>query len=100
MDSDKGTVTVTVDHLTMFAVFAVEKKASKSEVVTFSDMQGHWAAGAVGSLAELGIVAGYPDGTFKPEDEITRAEVTAILARALKLAPVQAEELKFKDGAA
>lgn len=100
VDADKGTVTVTVDHLTMFAVFAVAKEAPKPPVVSFKDMQGHWAAETVGRLAAMEIVSGYPDGTFKPENEITRAEVTAILARALKLAPGKEEDLKFKDNAA
>ncbi len=100
VDADKGTVTVTVDHLTMFAVFAVAKEAPKPSVVSFKDMQGHWAAETVGRLAAMEIVSGYPDGTFKPENEITRAEVTAILARALKLAPGKAEDLNFADSAA
>ncbi|MDN5344483.1 MAG: hypothetical protein PWQ18_594 [Clostridia bacterium] len=93
----KGTVTVTVDHLTIFAVFATAKEAPEPEAVTFKDTQGHWATDTVGKLAALGIVSGYPDGTFKPENEITRAEVTAILARALKLVPGKEEDLKFKD---
>jgi hypothetical protein len=51
-------------------------------------------------LAGKGLVSGYPDGTFKPDKKITRAEVTAVLARALKLAPGQEEDLKFADSAA
>ncbi|MEW5762228.1 MAG: S-layer homology domain-containing protein [Bacillota bacterium] len=103
VDLDKGTATVTVDHLTMFAVFAVAKQVqppAPAPVVSFKDMQGHWAVEAVGKLAGMGIVSGYPDGTFKPENEITRAEITAILVRAFKLAPGGEQELKFKDNAA
>jgi hypothetical protein len=68
-------------------------------VSLYTNMQGHWAAATVSKLAALGIVSGYPDGTFKTENENTRAEVTAILARTLKLAPGKEEELKFKDSA-
>lgn len=93
VDLDKGTVMVTVDHLTMFAVFAAPK------VLAFKDMQGHWAAEAVGRLAGMGVVSGYPDGTFRPDNEISRAEVTAILVRALKLAPGSEQDLKFRDNA-
>jgi sirohydrochlorin ferrochelatase len=103
VDADKEMVTVTVDHLTLFAVFAVAKKVQPPPpppVVIFKDMQGHWAANAVGKLAAMGVVSGYSGGTFKPENDLTRAGVTVILPRALKLAPGQEEKLKFKDGAA
>ncbi|MDK2882750.1 MAG: hypothetical protein PWP58_1086 [Bacillota bacterium] len=99
VDLENGKVTVTVDHFTMFAVFAAAKEVPKPGVVTFKDMQGHWAAEAVGRLASMGIVSGCPDGTFKPENAITRAEVTAMVVRALKLAPGSDQDLKFKDKA-
>ncbi|MGB9663091.1 MAG: S-layer homology domain-containing protein [Moorellaceae bacterium] len=66
----------------------------------FKDMQGHWAAGTVGRLASRGIVYGYHDGTFKPENGISRAEAATMLARALKLTPSKEEDLKFTDSAA
>lgn len=102
VDLDKGTVTVTVDHLTMFAVFAVAKEAQPSppSVITFNDMQGHWAESTVAKLAGMGIISGYPDGTFKPERQVTRAEIASILVRALKLDPGSEQDLKFKDNAA
>lgn len=102
VDADKGTVTVTVDRLTMFAVFAVAKQVQPPPlplVVTFKDMQGHWAADAVGKLAGMGIVSGYPDGTFGPGRQVIRAEIAAILVRALKLAPGSEQDLKFRDNA-
>ena len=43
-----------------------------------------WYAEAVNELAARGIVNGYPDGTFKPEQTATRAEVAVMLYRALK----------------
>ena len=47
-------------------------------------------AEAVNTLAALGIVTGYEDGTFKPEDNITRAEVTTMVVAAIN-ATEQAE---------
>ncbi|MDF2925365.1 MAG: S-layer domain protein [Paenibacillaceae bacterium] len=47
-----------------------------------SDMNGHWAQAAVAEAAELGLVEGYGDGTFKPEKPVTRAEFAALLVRA------------------
>ena len=96
-DLTKGTVTAELDHLTLFAVFAVPKEVAKP--AAFADLAGHWAEKVVLELAGKGLVYGYPDGTFKPDNEITRAEVTAVLARALKLAPGKEEDLKFADGA-
>ncbi|ACX51295.1 S-layer domain protein [Ammonifex degensii KC4] len=65
----------------------------------FKDMAGHWAEATVAKLAGMGVISGYPDGTFRPDNEISRAEVTAILVRALKLAPGSEQDLKFKDNA-
>ena len=46
---------------------------------TFTDVQaGDWYAGAVEALAGLGAISGYEDGTFRPNNEITRAEFVAI----------------------
>ena len=46
---------------------------------------GHPAETAALTLNTLGIINGYPDGTFKPDNTITRAEFAAIVARAFKL---------------
>ena len=49
----------------------------------FPDVEGHWAVGYINSAATKGWVAGYPDGTFRPENNITRAEVITIINRML-----------------
>lgn len=55
----------------------------------FRDMKNHWADIAVGKLVELGILDGYEDGTFKPDNTITRAEFSKIIRTALKLELVE-----------
>jgi hypothetical protein len=50
-----------------------------------SDITGHWAAAQVNDFLEQGIIQGYEDGTFKPDNNITRAEFVAVLNRALGL---------------
>lgn len=55
------------------------------ENTTFSDMAEHWAKDAVNSLAKGGIIGGFPDGTFKPDEAVTRAQFTVMVARALGL---------------
>ncbi|MDI6907873.1 MAG: S-layer homology domain-containing protein [Thermoanaerobacterales bacterium] len=54
--------------------------------IGFTDLPpGYWAAPAVKSLAADGILAGLPDGRFNPDGDVTRAELAAILSRALHL---------------
>ncbi|MDQ0192004.1 S-layer homology domain-containing protein [Paenibacillus wynnii] len=52
-----------------------------SSKVSFEDMQGHWAGEAVTGLQEAGIVSGYADGLFHPDDVVTRAEFVSMLNR-------------------
>lgn len=54
-------------------------------VIAFTDIAGHWAEDYIMRAAAKGIVSGYPDGTFKPNNPVTRAEFTVMLAGALKL---------------
>jgi hypothetical protein len=43
----------------------------------------HWAAASIAAVANAGLVGGFPDGTFHPEDKLTRAQALVILAKAL-----------------
>lgn len=45
----------------------------------FSDTAGHWAESEIDAMTELGYLNGYPDGSFRPDDSITRAEFLKIL---------------------
>jgi len=47
----------------------------------FTDVANSWAAREVQALAAEGILSGYPDGAFRPEAHITRAEFAALIAR-------------------
>lgn len=51
----------------------------------FSDMGNHWANVTVGKLVELGILDGYGDGTFRPNNTITRGEFSKVVRTSLKL---------------
>lgn len=48
--------------------------------VSFSDIDGHWSEDYVLEMAELGLVNGDPDGTFRPDDPMNRAEAAEVLA--------------------
>lgn len=52
---------------------------------------------AVLSLTERGIISGFPDGTFKPHNEVTRGQAAKILAQTLKLDYVDEETPQFID---
>jgi hypothetical protein len=61
-------------------------QAGSSDVGAFSDLvPGSYYAGFVNRLFELGIVDGYPDGTFRPDAPVSRAEMAALLVRAIGL---------------
>ncbi len=49
------------------------------------DLGGHWAAGEIQTLIDRGAIGGYPDGTFRPEGTVTRAEFSKILCQSLGL---------------
>ncbi len=95
-----NTITVKVDHFTQFTVMAIEKEEleKKVDLIEFTDIAGHWAQKNIEQLAALGAVGGYSDGTFKPDNTITRAEFVTILVKAFKLE--KKEGRKFADTAA
>ena len=47
----------------------------------FSDISNHWARAEIEKMAQLGIAGGYPDGTFKPDAPLSRAEAAVMLSR-------------------
>ena len=65
-------------------------------VVTFSDIERHWAKEMVEELATIGIIQGYQDGTFRPNAPISRMHVVALLTRAFSFEPVR-EAYDFSD---
>lgn len=54
-------------------------------MAAFQDTQSNWARNAIDSLSSQGILTGYPDGSFRPEGLITRAEFSAMMVKALGL---------------
>ena len=60
----------------------------------FSDVPTtHWAADYIAAAVRSGWIQGYPDGTFRPEQTIKRAEMTAMVNRALGRDPQSASDL-------
>ncbi len=82
-----------------FAVMAIDSSENKMFAITNpiwvnaqgyqKDIAGHWAQGNIEKLIGIGAIQGYQDGTFKPNNNITRAEFASILVKAFNLSKEQ-----------
>ena len=61
----------------------------------FSDVEGHWGEAYINMAAEKGLIKGYPDSSFRPDEPITRAEAITIINRLLERHP---HKDKLPDG--
>jgi hypothetical protein len=69
----------------------LEQKSS-----SFTDVpSGAWFAGAIGTAKQYGLIDGFEDGTFRPQDTITREQMAVITVRAMK---VGGKELPLQQG--
>jgi hypothetical protein len=65
---------------------------------TFTDVpSSFWGYGSIENLSGLGDISGYPDGTFRPNNPITRAEFVSILVKALQLTAYNPATPDFND---
>ncbi len=79
---------ITRAELAAMAVRFYDTFEAEYEEGTFLDVDGdEWYADAIAAAEELGIIGGYPDGTVRPEANITRAETCAIVNRVLERRP-------------
>jgi hypothetical protein len=95
VDLSAGKASGEITHLSKFAVLAVGKTADPIEnpepeqpgkpLPKLTDINGHWAQKTIEELVATGAISGYPDGTFKPNRTVTRAEFATILVKAWKL---------------
>ena len=76
----------------MAKIISLFAKLDKSES-RFSDIAGHWAEAYIRLAAGNGWIAGYPDGTFGPQRDITRAETMTLVNRVLNRQPETEEDL-------
>ena len=76
-------------------VNAIENSADTPVQSEFSDISGHWAEDTINKWKEQGVITGYPDGTFKPDNSVTRAEVAKIITISFDLQ--EASSLEYDD---
>lgn len=65
--------------------------APSVQAATLSDIQDSWAKNDIQQLIDRGVVNGYPDGTFRPGRNVTRAEFAKLMSKALEIDPVDGE---------
>ncbi len=67
------------------------------KIASITDIQNHWAKKSIDYLVNKKILNGYPDGTFKPNNYISREEAVKIIVLALNKEPKQDQKSKFPD---
>ena len=87
------------ENITLYAKWTVlpveeseepkEPQQQKPSVVTFQDIENHWAREIIEALATQGIIKGYEDGTFRPNEQISRQHVMALFTRAFKFKAIR-----------
>ncbi len=84
--------------VTTVAVAGLAGQAPVSADVVFNDVSSdHYAKEAINELVAKGIVKGFPDGTFRPQQELLREHAAALLVRSLELQSSTTNEQYFKD---
>ncbi len=74
-----------------------EKPIEDIPGISGTDAEGHWAEPYILDLLGKGIINKYPDGSIKPDSEITRAEAVTILVNSLNLKAQNPDKLDFSD---
>ncbi len=77
-------------------IFLSPAPAMAQPATNFSDVRGHWAQDYIRALANRGIISGFPDGTFRPSQPVTRAQFSAIVTKAFNSAK-ERDALRFED---
>ncbi|MET3726968.1 hypothetical protein ABID52_000549 [Fictibacillus halophilus] len=81
----KPTQSVTRAEAAAMVANALKIDAS-TKMSHFRDVKtSHWAVGSINAVKEAGIISGYPDGSFKPNKEMTREEIAALITKTFAL---------------
>jgi hypothetical protein len=80
-----------------FITVAISAPVSPKGAIFADVPNSFWAYGDIENLNGLGYVSGYPDGTFEPNNNITRAEFVTIMDNVLKLTPNAMQITTFSD---
>lgn len=87
----------TITRAEMATILSRLITSAQDHAAGFSDIAGHWAQAAIERMSQAGMITGYQDGTFRPDQTLTRAEAVTIINRALKIAPLTSAAQKWAD---
>ena len=71
--------------------------ARPGQAAALTDISGHWAEEAINDLVAKGIINGFPDGTFRPDDLVTRAQFAKMTTLALDYQAEAPDDSTFND---
>lgn len=83
--------------LCLAMLLSVPTVAMAAEKTQMKDLKGHWSEAQVTKAVETGWVNGYPDGSFRPENTITRAEFTKMALAADRLIPGSENAMMYEN---
>lgn len=72
-------------------VGACRPNYKEEEIMPETDYESHWAKEDIDAMKKLGLMQGYPDGSFKPDQPLSRAEAASILNRFYELMTAKTE---------
>ncbi len=93
--SFKPEQTITRGEMANIALQLLTKDGTASS--TFPDVAGHWAEHAIVQIYAAGIIVGFEDGTFRPDDALSRAEAVTIINKLLGRGPLVGAEKQWAD---
>ncbi len=73
-----------------------KETAEDVKLISLNDIKGHWAQEIIQAAVKDNLIKGYPDGSFRPDNSLSRAEFVALLNRVLQLKATEGS-LNFKD---
>lgn len=92
-----GTAALMALSVTVGTVAPFITAAPSFAQTTFSDVSSnYWAAQFIQQLSQRGVIAGFPDGSFRPEEAVTRAQFAAMVNKAFQKAP-ERQAINFID---
>ena len=93
-----GTALLLTLGVTATAAAPIVISAPAFAQTTFSDVSSsYWASGFIQELASRGVIKGFPDGSFRPNDPVTRAQFAAMIRQAFPNAPKVRGTTNFVD---
>ena len=94
----RGTAPITRAEMAAAAANYLKLAVPADGKASFSDTTGHWAQAVIEANVSAGLLKGYPDGSFKPNAYLTRAEAVVIVNQMFDRGPLHgADAVKFPD---